>query len=102
VIESACVALSRDLDKRLDTATLAASYGLSYERFRKIFRERTGISPGEYRIRRRIDRARVLIAQDRLSNKEVAYQLGYADPFTFSKQFKQVVGVSPELFRRTV
>ncbi|HEV7300866.1 MAG TPA: AraC family transcriptional regulator [Tepidisphaeraceae bacterium] len=102
LIESASAALSRDLDKRLDTATLAASHGLSYERFRKIFRQRTGISPGEYRIRRRIDRARVLIAQDRLSNKEVAYQLGYADPFTFSKQFKQVVGVSPEMFRRTV
>jgi AraC-like DNA-binding protein len=102
IIEAACAALGRDLGRRVDAATLAERHGLSYERFRKIFRARVGISPGEYRIRRRIDRARVLIAQERLSNKQVAYQLGYADPFTFSKQFKQVVGVSPAMFRKTV
>jgi AraC-like DNA-binding protein len=76
--------------------------GLSYERFRKIFRQRQGLSPGDYRIRRRIDQAKALITQHRLSNKEIAYALGYADPFTFSKQFKQVVGMSPAVFRKTV
>jgi AraC family transcriptional regulator of arabinose operon len=102
VVESACTALGRDFDRRIDVAALAASLGLSYERFRKVFRDRVGVSPGEYRIRRRIDRARVLIAQERMSNKQLAYALGYPDPFAFSKQFKQVVGVSPEVFRRTV
>lgn len=102
MVDTACATLGRDFDQRPDVAALAASLGLSYERFRKVFRDRVGVSPGEYRIRRRIDRARVLIAQERMSNKEVAYALGYPDPFAFSKQFKQVVGVSPEVFRRTV
>lgn len=102
LVERACAALGRDLDRRLDLQTLAADLELSYERFRKLFRQRQGISPGEYRIRRRIDQAKALITQHGLSNKEIAYVLGYADPFTFSKQFKQVVGMSPAMFRKTV
>ncbi len=102
MIDSACTALGRDLAKRLDIETLATAHGLSYERFRKVFRERVGVSPGEYRIQRRIDRARVLIAYERMTNAQAAYSLGYPDPFSFSKQFKQVVGMSPNTFRRTV
>jgi AraC family transcriptional regulator, arabinose operon regulatory protein len=102
LVERACAALGRDLSRRIDLHAIAAELELSYERFRKIFRQRQGISPGEYRIRRRIDQARALITQHRLSNKEIAYALGYADPFTFSKQFKQVVGMSPAVFRKTV
>jgi AraC family transcriptional regulator of arabinose operon len=101
-IDAACATLGKDLDKPCDVRAIATAHGLSYERFRKVFRDRVGVSPGEYRIRRRIDRARALIAQQHMSNKQVAYELGYADPFTFSKQFKQVVGVSPEVFRKTV
>jgi AraC family transcriptional regulator of arabinose operon len=102
VVERACAALGRDLARRIDLRSIAAELELSYERFRKIFRQRQGVSPGDYRIRRRIDQARALITQHRLSNKEIAYALGYADPFTFSKQFKQVVGMSPAVFRKTV
>jgi AraC-like DNA-binding protein/quercetin dioxygenase-like cupin family protein len=103
-VERACDLLGRDVHRRADVAALLApaAAGLSYERFRKIFRARTGHSPHDYRIRRRVDRAKALIHQERLSNKQVAYALGYPDPFTFSKQFKQVVGVSPEQFRRMV
>jgi AraC-like DNA-binding protein len=102
LVERACAALGRDLAHRIDLESVAAEMGLSYERFRKIFRQRQGLSPGDYRIRRRIDQAKALITQHRLSNKEIAYALGYADPFTFSKQFKQVVGMSPAVFRKTV
>jgi AraC-like DNA-binding protein len=101
-IDEACRALASDLHRDLDLPSLARRLGLSYDRFRKLFRQRVGQSPGEYRIRRRIDRARTLIAEDRLSNKEVAYRLGYPDPFTFSKQFKRYVGVSPKAFRETL
>ena len=46
------------------------------------------------------DRAQALIWQHRLSNKQIAYELGYPDPFTFSKQFHQVTGRWPEEYRR--
>src|SRR5690606_2189614 len=75
--------LGEDLHRDVSVAQIAARLSLSYERFRKVFREHVGVPPGEYRIRRRIDAARALLAQGGLTNKEVAYRLGYVDPFTF-------------------
>jgi len=100
MIERVAALLMRDLEERLDIEQIAAGLDVSYERFRKLFRQRMGVSPGEYRIRRRIDQARSMLIQQRLSNKEIAYALGYADPFTFSKQFKRFVGMSPTVFRK--
>ncbi|MHB1157337.1 MAG: helix-turn-helix domain-containing protein [Phycisphaerales bacterium] len=99
-VQQACRLLGGDLEHRRNLPGVAEELGVGYERFRKLFVERMGLSPREYRIRRRIDRARELIQQDGLSNKAVAYALGYADPFVFSKQFKQVVGISPAEFRK--
>jgi AraC-like DNA-binding protein len=87
-------------DPRLPLSKLAAELRMSYERFRKVFRERVGVSPGEYRIRRRIDRARALLQADDRPIKAVAEELGYPNPYAFSAQFKQLVGESPEAFRK--
>lgn len=98
LVDHACRRLSED--HRLDLAMLAAEVGLSYERFRKVFREQMGVSPGEYRIRRRVDRARALLQQGRLPIKGIAEELGYPNPYAFSAQFKQAVGESPEAYRK--
>jgi AraC-like DNA-binding protein len=87
-------------DPRLPLPELATELRMSYERFRKVFRERLGVSPGEYRIRRRIDRARALLQADDRPIKAVAEELGYPNPYAFSAQFKQLVGESPEAFRK--
>jgi AraC family transcriptional regulator, arabinose operon regulatory protein len=99
--ERACEILGEDLQERVGLPDLAAKFHVSYERFRKIFREHVGMSPGAYRIRRRIDRARAMLAERKMSVKEVSGELGYPDEFTFSKQFKKVVGVPPDTFRRS-
>lgn len=97
-IDEACRRLGED--PRLDLHHLAHSLHLSYERFRKIFRQHLGISPGEYRIRRRIDRARSLLLQHEHSISSIAGVLGYPNPFAFSAQFKHIVGESPEHYRK--
>lgn len=102
LIDEACEALGRDPGHKIDMGDLAQRLGLSYERFRKIFRQHVGVSPGEYRIRQRIDHARRLIAQDGLTVKQTAYRLGYPDPFSFSKQFTRYTGMSPTAFRTTL
>jgi len=100
MVEEACRLISRQTHRKRDVDELLTRHALSYERFRKIFRDLTGQSPNDYRIRRRIDSARALLTQQRMSIKQVAYTLGYPDPFTFSRQFKQLVGVSPKQFAR--
>ena len=100
MIEAARHLLSGDLARQLDLPALARGFNLSYERFRKIFRERVGLAPHEYRIQRRIESARGLMADEGLSIKETAYALGYTDPLTFARQFKQITGIPPGEFRR--
>ncbi|MBA3687001.1 MAG: helix-turn-helix transcriptional regulator [Planctomycetes bacterium] len=98
LVDRACRRLAED--PRLELDRLSRELGLSYERFRKVFREHMRVSPGEYRIRRRIDRARTLLQTSADPIKTVAEILGYPNPYAFSSQFKQLVGESPEAYRR--
>ncbi|MBN8525821.1 MAG: helix-turn-helix transcriptional regulator [Planctomycetes bacterium] len=98
LMDTACRRLGDE--PRCDLRRLARELGLSYERFRKVFRETTGVSPAAYRIRRRIDRARRLLVVDARPLAAIADELGYANAFAFSVQFKRQVGESPEAYRQ--
>lgn len=81
---------------------IAESMNMSYSLFRKRFLRLTGTSPGQYRTGELIRRAchQVLETAEPLS--AIARQLGFHDPFHFSRRFKEVVGVSPQAFRHQV
>jgi AraC-like DNA-binding protein len=97
-IDEACRLLAEESSRRIDLASWCASRGLDYERFRKDFRQRTGLPPHRYRIRRRIDRACALLRQG-LSVQQTAAELGYPSPFEFSAQFRAHLGVPPSRWR---
>lgn len=92
--------LAGNLDRRLNMRDVARELGAGYESFRKLFRRYQGMSPKEYRIRRRIDMARHLLTVEHLSVKETAYRLGYPDTPSFCKQFSRVAGMTPARYRR--
>lgn len=81
-------------------ATIADRFGLSEDRFRRDFRTATGMPPGRYRIRARIDTACRLLAEATVT--DVAAQLGYPDVPSFSKQFRAQVGLPPGQYRKLV
>ncbi len=87
-------------DPRIDLRLAARELGMPYARFRKTFRAAVGIGPGEYRLRRRLDRARAALLSDTRGVAEIAADLGYANPFTFTALFRKHVGVSPSAWRR--
>ncbi len=96
-VERACRLLADD--PSADLSLVARDLGLTYDRFRKRFRERTGLSPGDYRLRRRLEHARtVLLSSDR-PIQDLARDLGYANPFTFTALFRKHVGCSPKEYR---
>ncbi len=99
VIDGACRLLANVVDGRIDLRGFCRREGLDYERFRKDFTRRMGQSPGQYRIRRRIERACVLLESSRDQITVIASQLGYASPYEFSAQFRQWMGVSPQAYR---
>jgi AraC-like DNA-binding protein len=99
-IARACQLLESDLHQDTDLVEVAGEVGLAYETFRKQFRQAMGVSPGRYRLIRRIDAACVMLQHTELSVKDIAQRVGFGDEFHFSRSFKQVTGLPPSTFRR--
>ena len=65
----------------------------------KIFKEETGISPIQYLIQVRLEKAKDLLTSSSLSVKEIASAVGYGDAYYFSKLFKKHYDLSPTSYR---
>jgi len=100
MVEAAQEYLSQDFSDRLNLIDFCRRNGWGYESFRKKFTAYTGFSPGQYRIRRRIEAAAAMLSECRLSIAEIAWKLGYKSPYEFSSQFKKYTGNSPSRFIR--
>lgn len=80
-----------------DFARLA---GVSVPHFHRCFSAATGSSPMDWLRRERINRAKRQLSETREPVRDVAGEVGYADPFHFSRDFRKVVGVSPRQYRQ--
>ena len=74
----------------------AAALGMGYETFRKRFRHSVGMAPAAFQLRERMNRACTLLREHGVLR--TAVELGYSDAGLFSRQFKQVMGMSPKHF----
>ena len=79
---------------------IADYYGLDRSYLSKLFKRATNFTPQEYLIFVRIDKAKMLLRSKNLSVQNIAYSVGYPDPFAFSKIFKKETGMSPSDYRR--
>lgn len=85
---------------RTSVAELAALANLSPSHFASLFRRTTGVGVLRYQTRLRMSRARELLDTTDRSIAEIARELGYTDPFYFSRQFRAVHGVTASEYRR--
>lgn len=79
---------------------LAEVAGLSPFHFARAFKESFGLPPLHYVASRRIERAKVLLAQPDLSVTEIAFRLGFGDTSAFSAAFRKRTGTTATAFRR--
>lgn len=89
------------LHEDLGVDTLARLAGCSTASVHRLFRDYTGMSPGRYVAKLRADRAALLLRTTSLSIHEIGIQIGFSDPFYFSRFFKQKMGLSPRAYQRS-
>ena len=81
-------------------AQLADQAGLSKFHFQRLFKAATGVSPSRYHINLRMEEARRLLRETRMSVIDVALEVGYTDPSHFARLFRRETGLSPSEYRR--
>jgi len=92
------------MEERLDTAftsaEVAALVGMSAGHFTRAFRVTQGISPRQWILRRRVERAQALLSAPGVSLTEVALACGFSEQSHFTRVFTRMVGVPPGAWRR--
>ncbi len=93
--------IEASLAKPLRNRELAALVDLSEFHFNVAFRNSVGISPHEFLIRRRIERAQQLMLSTGMPLCTIAAECGLADQAHLSRLFRRVVGETPAAWRRS-
>jgi len=78
---------------------IADYIGINRSYLTSIFKKQLHVSPQEYLMRFRLNIAAHLLTSTSLTIQEIATSIGYDNPLTFSKIFKQEYAVSPKHFR---
>lgn len=89
------------LHDALDLAALAAHARMSVRTFTRRFRDEMGMSPGQWLVAQRIERARQLLESTDLPVDRVAREAGFGTTAALRQQLHAVVGVSPMTYRKT-
>jgi AraC family transcriptional regulator len=85
------------LEQDLSIDAIAASIQMSPYYFSRLFKQSTGVSPYQYIIQCRVNRAKRLLHQG-LTIAETAYLVGFANQSHLNRHFKRWVGVTPKVF----
>ena len=92
--------VTANLSEDVKLSDLAALAHLSPFYFSRLFRQTTGLSPHQYLIARRIEKAKELLIHSDSKIVEISRELGYDSQSHFSATFKRMVGAEPQLFRQ--
>lgn len=90
-----------NLDREITLSELAQIARLSRFHFCTAFRHATGQTPGDWITDERMRRAVALLEEHELSVTEIALEVGYETPSSFTARFRQRMGVTPSEYRRS-
>ncbi len=99
IVNKAVVFMRNNIKSKLNVADISDLVSLSVSHFTKLFKISTGMSPIDYFINLKMQKACQLLYSNDLKIKQVALMLGYDDPYYFSRIFKKNMGLSPEEYR---
>jgi AraC family transcriptional regulator len=92
--------MAEHLTEEFSLERLAAQAGLSRFHFQRLFKGAVGVSPSQYLSNLRMNEARRLLHETKMSVIDVALEVGYANPSHFARLFRRETGLSPSEYRR--
>ena len=100
IIEHAIDKIHHTLHTGVDLVVIGKESGLSYVQFLRRFKNFTGMTPSDYIIALRLQKAKTLLSDTDLRIKDVSCACGFENEYYFSNFFKKHISVSPTAFRQ--
>ncbi|HKV42458.1 MAG TPA: AraC family transcriptional regulator [Blastocatellia bacterium] len=91
--------IEANLGEDISLSALAEVAGMGPHYFSDLFKQSTGLSPHQHVLRRKMERAKEQLQNQKISVVEVSAILGFTDQSYFTKVFRRAVGVTPTEFR---
>jgi len=95
IVQQAKAFIEANIRSSFDLDSLGAALDISLPQMNEVFKSFTGMTPYQYCIHVKINRAKEILAAGETSVKEIAWQVGFEDPYYFSRLFKKKTGRCP-------
>lgn len=97
----ACAHIGAHFAERITLEDLARIASVSPSHLIRLFKRQMDTTPHDYLLRRRITRAKALLAETTLTSAAIAAQVGFNSESNFSYRFSKMVGQSPRAYRQS-
>jgi AraC family transcriptional regulator len=94
--------IHENLDKKLTLGEIAVAVNMSPHYFATLFKQSTGITPHQYVVRCRIEKAKKLLSKKELSLVEICQQVGFENQSHFTRVFRQHTAKTPKAYRDAI
>lgn len=101
-VHKAMLLLEQQLHSPAPIEELCEPLGIGRRQLERRFQRDVGLSPGEYRNRLRLERARWLLQNTDLEVTEISFECGFHDGASFSRFVRKELGVSPRELRQSM
>ncbi len=92
--------IDRHINEHIDAQTLASVINLNKVYFSNLFAKTFGVSPIKYVNYKKMNIAATMLAENKMSVKEIAYSLGYENEMYFFRLFKNTFGITPANYKK--
>ena len=88
--------------EKLDVQVIAKAFGISYSSLAPLFKQREGVTMGQYYIKVKVDHIKEALADPSLSVAEAFACCGANNQSEAGKAFKRLTGMSPSEYRKSL
>lgn len=92
--------IQEHLGEEISLEAIASHLNMSQYYFCHLFKQSMGVSPYQYVIQQRVNKAKQLLKHRQLTITDVALECGFANQTHFTKHFRKLTGITPKVFRK--
>lgn len=90
--------IDENMNWKIDFTGLAKSMGMTFDLFRRSFKKKYGVSPKNYLIDLRLEKAKKMLEEPDRNCTQVALECGFSSSAQFSTMFREKYGITPKKY----